>query len=224
MKPLLRAPLLTLFFAAVLPGVSIGADDNVTIPKSRLEELERKERELNQLKGDVKKAEQDNLRLKREAEAATAKAVAAVTVPAAPVYTSPPLNSLPPLQADTLVEASDLANYYRTDPSAAEQRFGGKKFILRGEIAGFGKSLVKRSYEVLLKTPDRDTRVICTFYPPDKFNAVYTSNHGAELMAYMGENRVSLARVGQKVTLKAQCRGWHDGAVLVSGAELSSVQ
>jgi len=67
--------------------------------------------------------------------------------------------------------------------------------MLRGEIVGFEKPLLKRDYKVLLKTADRDTRVICNFYPPDKFDAVFTTNHGSQLVASIGENRIPLAKV-----------------------------
>ncbi len=213
-----------LWFVLVLAGFAGAAagtaDDNVTIPKSRLEELERKERELNQLKGDAKKTQEENVRLKREAQEAAKAAAVPGGAEQRPAYVGPALATLAPLKDQDVVDAMDLAYYYRTDSAAAEQRFGGKKFILRGEIAGFDKSLVKRSYGILLKTPERDVRVICTFYPPDKFNAVYTADHGSQLMAYMGENRVPLAKVGQTVTLKAQCRGWRDSSVLLSASEL----
>ena len=55
------------------------AEEMVTIPKSRLELLERKEKELDALKGDLGKAREEQKRLERErekAEAARAKAEA----------------------------------------------------------------------------------------------------------------------------------------------------
>jgi hypothetical protein len=55
------------------------AEEMVTIPKSRLEELERKEKELDALKGDLGKARDEQRRLERdknEAEAARVKAEA----------------------------------------------------------------------------------------------------------------------------------------------------
>src|SRR5689334_1070719 len=42
------------------------AQNDVSIPKSRLEELERKERELERLKGDLNKTKDENAQLKKE--------------------------------------------------------------------------------------------------------------------------------------------------------------
>src|SRR5579864_9359847 len=42
------------------------AQDTVAIPKSRLEELERKERELDRLKGDVSQTKAENAQLKEK--------------------------------------------------------------------------------------------------------------------------------------------------------------
>jgi putative nucleic acid binding protein len=205
-----------------LRGVSVAsAADDVTIPKSRLQELEEKERELNRLKGDLATTKDENARLKKEQAQAPAKAVAAVPEPVA--HSSPPIASLPPLRENEEVDAMDLANHYRSDPATADARYLKHKFFLRGEIAGFEKPLLKRDYKVLLKTADRDTRVICYFYTPDKFNAVFIADHGSRLVASMGENRIPLAKVGQTVVLHAQCKGWKDSCVLISGGDMKAV-
>jgi len=117
----------------------------------------------------------------------------------------------------------DLANHYRSDPASADARYLKHKFLLRGEIVGFEKPLLKRDYKILLKTGDRDTRIICNFYPPDQFNAVFISNHGSQLVASMGESRVPLAKVGQIVVLRAQCKGWKDSCVFISGGGMKAV-
>ena len=206
-----------------LLGVSraLAADDNVTIPKSRLQELEEKERELNQLKGDLTTTKDENARLKKEQAQAPAKPVA--TVPEPVTHVSPPIASLPPLKDNEEIDAIDLANYYRSDPATADARYLKHKFFLRGEIAGFEKPLLRRDYKVLLKTTDRDTRVICNFYPPDQFDAVFTTDHGSQLVASMGENRIPLAKVGQIVVLHAECKGWKDSCVMISGGGMKPV-
>ncbi len=201
----------------VLP---VAAQDNVTIPKSRLEELERKEQELNKLKGDVKKTKQENAQLKQKAAEAAAKAAAAPTAQPVVAHVSPPLAGLPPLKENDVVDSMDLANYYKADAAAADQRFLGHKFRLRGEVIGFEKPPLKRNFKILLKTPDRDTRVICDFYPPEQFNAVFSANHGSELVALQGETRVPLLKVGEVVSLRAECKGWHKSEVRIAGADL----
>ena len=97
------------------------------------------------------------------------------------------------------------------------------KLMVRGEIAGFEKPLLRRNYRVLLKTPERQPRVICDFYPPEKFNAVFTADHGAELVGLIGETRVPLAKTGDIVLVQGVCRGWHDGVVMISAAEMRRV-
>jgi len=207
-----------------LPGLPrvLAADDNVTIPKSRLQELEEKERELNRLKGDLTSTNAQNSPLKKEQPQTPSTSSTAAPEPAA-THVSPPIASLPPLKENEQVDAMDLANHYRSDPASADARYLKHKFLLRGEIVGFEKPLLKRDYKILLKTGDRDTRIICNFYPPDQFNAVFISNHGSQLVASMGESRVPLAKVGQIVVLRAQCKGWKDSCVFISGGGMKAV-
>lgn len=217
MKTLILSALLGL---AGLPGTASAADDNVTIPKSRLQELEEKERELKRLKGDLT-TNSPSAPLKEQPrtllpQPATAPEPAATRL-------SPPVASLPPLKENEEVDAVDLANHYRTDPATADARYRKHKFLLRGEIVGFEKPLLKRDYKVLLKTADRDTRVICNFYPPDQYNAVFTTDHGSQLVASIGDTRVPLAKVGQIVVLRAECKGWKDSCVVISGGGMNAV-
>src|SRR5579859_5423949 len=106
------------FLAAVAMG-----QDNVTIPKSRLDELERKERELDRLRGDVNKTRDENKELKTRLEHAATNSTPAP----APVHLSPPLASLPAYKEGELVESADLANYYHSDVTAADERFRNRR-------------------------------------------------------------------------------------------------
>src|SRR5207245_8954244 len=62
-----------------------------------------------------------------------------------------------------------------------------------------------RNYKILLKTADRDTRVICDFLPPEISNAVFTTDHGSTLVAMtvvheqgkQGEVRMPMAKIGE---------------------------
>src|SRR5215471_6210837 len=202
-------PVVLLALAMSLNPCSL-AQDNVTVPRSRLEELERKERELEQLKGDPNKTQTENTQLKHE----TPKPV---PPPAEPVvtHTSPPISSLPPLKADEIVDSLDLSNYYHADPAVADNRFRHQKLTLRGEIVGFEKPLLIRNYKVLLKTADRDIKVICDLLPPEKSNAVFTTDHGSKLVVLMGETRVPIAKIGDIAVVKGDCKGLHGGAVSI---------
>ena len=214
---------LCLCLAGLLGGFRVSAaEDNVTIAKSRLQELEEKERELNRLKTNPPATNLDNASITKEQPQASSKPVAKVPEPAV-THVSPAIASLPPLKENEEVDAIDLANHYRIDPATADARYLKHKFQLRGEIVGFEKPLLKRDYKILLKTADRDTRVICYFYPPDEYNAVFTSNHGSLLVASKGEKRLPLAKVGQIVALRAECKGWKDSCVIISGGGMKLI-
>jgi len=143
---------LSLVIVAIMGGMSalLRAQDNVTISKSRLEELERKEAELNKLKGDTTKTADENARLKKQHELDAAK-IATIPLPPAPVVLRPtaPIDSLPPVSHDEIVDALDLSQYYHQDPASADQRFGKRSFKVRGEVLAFEKKLFARQYHVL---------------------------------------------------------------------------
>jgi hypothetical protein len=204
------------------PALPLAAQDNVTIPKSRLQELEQKERELNQLKGSLTTTNDSNAVVHSDWLHSAQKPPAALPE-AAVAHVSPPIASLPPLKEGEEVDAMDLANHYRADQATADARYLKRKFLLRGEIAGFEKPIFKRDYNILLKTSDRDTRVICRFYPPERFNAVFPANHGSQLIGTMGETRIPLAKVGETVVLNAECKGCKDSCVIISGGDLRAV-
>src|SRR2546427_707462 len=109
-----------LLLIAALP-FSGHAQDDATIPKSRFEELQRKEAELEKLKGELRTTKGENVQLKKQHQEDAAKT--AVVPPAQPVvaHASPPMASLAPLVQGDTVDAMDLANYYKADatrPSA----------------------------------------------------------------------------------------------------------
>jgi tRNA_anti-like len=203
------------------PSPQLLAQEDVTIPKSRLEELERKEKELDRLKGDLNKTKDENAQRKNEKAKLQTKPVTAAAAEPAVAHQSPPIASLPPLKPQELVESLDLATYYHADAQTADQRYRHQKLRVRGEIVGFEKPLFIRSYRVLLKTADRDTKVICDLLPPDNANAVFTSDHGAQLVAMSGDTRTVLAKVGDIAVVKGECKGMHGGAVMLSCWELA---
>ena len=194
----------------------IKAQDTVPVPKSRLEELERKERELEQLKGDVAKTNAENVELKQKLQQMATNQVA----PTLPSHPLPALTTLPPLQPEDILDSKDLVVYYRQEPAAADQRFRNQRITIAGEIAAFEKPLLKRNYRVLLPGNEPTAKVICDFYPPDKFNAVMIANHGTQLVGVMGETKMPLAKVGDRVLIKGLCQGARESNVLLSAGEL----
>lgn len=195
----------------------VHAQDTVPVPKSRLEELEQKERELERLKGDVAKTNAENVELKQKLQQMQTNQLAAPPAP----HPVPAVATLPPFQPGEVIDSKDLVAYYRQEPEAADRRFRNQRLAIAGEIAGFEKPLLKRNYRVLLPGTEPTTKVICDFYPPDKYNAVMIANHGTELVAVIGETRVPLAKVGQHVLIKGQCKGARESNVLISAGELT---
>jgi hypothetical protein len=76
MKSLARLALAALLVVALLAAPAARADDNVTIPKSKLEELERKAAELEKLQRELKRSETENQALQKAKVEAEAKAAA----------------------------------------------------------------------------------------------------------------------------------------------------
>ena len=220
---------LSLVIVGLIGGMSslLRAQDNVTISKSRLEELERKEAELNKLKGDTTKTADENARLKKQHEIDAAKLATTPPAPApVPVVVRPtaPIDSLPPVSHEEIVDSLDLSQYYHQDPASADQRFGKRSFKVRGEVLGFEKKLFARQYHVLLKTVDQNIRVDCEVNPPDSFSSVYPEKEGTELIATMARGkRGVLMKVGDTVVISGECTGLRDLRVHMSSCELKSV-
>ncbi len=215
-------PLLLLL---VVWGPALRAEDMVTIPKSRLQELERKEAELEKLKGELPKAKAENAQLKKQHEEDVVKINTAPAPAPAVVHASPPLASLPPLKENEVVEAMDLANYSLADARAADQRFGKRSLHVQGEVERFQKPLFTRDYKIVLKTADRKTSVVCTVFPPEKYRAVFTVNNGAELVGLTAdETRVPLACVGGTVVVAGRCMGLSGSVISIGGGELKSAR
>lgn len=199
------------------------AQDTITIPKSRLEELERKEAELEKLKGLSPKSQVaiPNLKTNQQDQAVpqTSPAHTAVTS-SRPPGSQPQLPAaLPPLENGALVSATDLAAHYRANAATADQRYRKRTFKVQGEIVGFEKPLLVRNYVILLKTTEPQTRIICDFYPSENFKAVFTANNGMELVGLLPDSRVPLAKVGDNVIIEGRCKGLSNGGVKLTRCE-----
>ncbi len=203
------------------------SQESVTIPKSRLEELERKEAELEKLKDATPKPSppvQNSAPQKQEEPVPIQNPPHATAAPPTqPLTPAVSLTSLPPLEKETVVPAADLASHFRTDPAAADRRYRKHTFQVRGEIAGFEKPLLVRDYAILLKAAEPQTRVACDFYPPDKFKAVFAANSGTELVGLLPDgSRVTLAKVGDTVLIEGRCKGLSGISVKLTDCQLKS--
>src|SRR5437879_6076215 len=201
------------------------AQEKVTIPKSRLEELEKKEAELDKLKGDLKKTKGENQQLKKQHQEDVARTSAAPPQQPVTPHVSPPIASLPPLKSEEPVDAMDLGNYYRSDAPAADERFRKKKILVKGEITAFEKPLFIRVYRIALKTVDRDKRVLCHIYLPDNYKAAFTVKTGSEMVGVLdNDKRVTLAKVGDTVLVEGICNGISGSVINVASCALKEVK
>ena len=212
-------PLLLFLFGHVGFGF---AQDTVTIPKSRLEELERKEAELEKLKSAGPQPAIQNSTTKKHDEAAPQNSPlqTSFSSPALAVSETPSFTSLPPIEKETVVSATDLAAHYRANAAMADARYRKRIFKVQGEIVGFEKPPMIRNYNILLKTADPQSRVICDFYPAENFKAVYTINAGTVLVGTLPDTRVPIAKIGDNVVIEGRCKGLSGGGIKLTDCEL----
>jgi hypothetical protein len=190
---------------ACVTSQSFGADDNVTIPKSRLEELERKAAELDRLKAQTSAP---------PAAPVASRPTQSPSAPAAPAVVPAPRQkpsevvALPPLKDGEIVSAEELATHYFANPVAAEARYGKKRLQVQGEIVAFENAAFRRDYEILLQTGERGVRVVCSFTTNPDWRSVYSVNSGSELVATLQDySRLQLGRVGDRVIITGTCKG-----------------
>jgi hypothetical protein len=204
---------LVLFLAGTL---SFGlADETVPIQKSRLQELERKAAELDRLTGSADKAKAPGTSAGPTIPAPSPR----VEVPvAAPPRVVPPLPSLPPLEPGQVIEADVLSAHFAADPALSAQRYKGRKVVISGEIASFSKPMFMRNYKVVFRSSGSQPLVVCDFYPPDKYKAIFPAEDGSRLVATLENGaEVTLARTGQTVLVEGDCRGRSGNTVRLVG-------
>jgi hypothetical protein len=275
MKLQQNARLRSLALVLIAAALPVLAEDIVTIPKSRLDELLRKEAELAKLKGELSKAlgqdtqaqaqpetniaktavtppaepaktqppeiqgngaeverlkaelskaKEENAELQKQREADAKRVASATAAEQVLVHASPPMASLPPLKDGETVDAVDLANHYRADAAAADRRYRKRTFVVRGEVAGFQQPMFVRDYEIILKTPDREMRVVCRAVPPEEYKAVFSIKNGSKLVGLTSrEARVPITKVGDIVAVEGRCKGIHDSTVEMTGCQLRPI-
>jgi len=203
--------------AALVP--CLRGQDTVVVPRSRLEELERKEAELEKLRSQFKKVSGETLPPKKQAEAKPAKPA----VPAPPPEVSTPLRSLPKLSEGEMVEARDLSEHYRTDVTGADARYRKRTFRVKGEVAGFEVPPFLSYYKMVLRASDPQMRVVCEIPRPEKYKAVNKTENGSQLVGVMVDGtRVPLVKTGEMVVVEGRCNGSKDSVVSLSRCKLKT--
>jgi len=237
MKSRCRLSSVLLVSAALVACSLAPAQENVTVSKSRLEELERKEAELEKLKGELKQAGTEKAQLQREnakankekqelqkakdAAEARALAVKPVAQPPAIAHDIPGISTLPALAAGQVVDALDLMNHYRAEPAAAAKRYEAGRIRLTGEVVSFDKPMLVQYGVIALKTTEAGWRVACRVEPPANLSTLFTAKNGDELVGAASSGaRSVLARVGQRVVVEGWCKGLKDQGVTLTSATL----
>lgn len=237
-----------------LSGAAGFCQDDVTISKNRLEELQRKEAELEKLKAEMEKSrgnteelrkkkekaeaereqlqrekqkvEAEKLELQKAKAAAEAHAVAAKPAEQIIARDTPKIETLQPLGKGQVVDAMDLVNHYRAEPAAAAKRYEANRIRVEGEIVALEKPIMMRHFVVSLKSTERDWTVDCLMEPPKDLPVMYTSKKGKELVGSTssGGAKTVLATVGQRATFEGWCRGLKDQTVTITSARLLGVK
>jgi len=193
------------------------ADDMVPVSKARLQELERKAAELDRLKnsqaGTAPTTESSRQATGQEA----ARSAVTPAAKAAPQASIPPITTLPAFVPGESLDASTIAAHFKTDPTGAAGRYTGKKVAVRGEISGFDSTMFIRNYKVIFRPAGSDMAVICDFYPPEKYKAVFPADDGTRLVGTLANDQeVTIARTGQQVVVEGECKGAKKSAVRLS--------
>ena len=173
--------------------------------------IRRKLEEIERLKSDLLKAEQELRRLQPEV---SSTAPVAPGIPAGSV--APPLNlaDLPALTPETIVNVDTLAAHFRADRAAAEARYLKQTFIIEGNVTRFNPKVARRSYDLIFEPAERAPLVVAQFDYREHYRAVYTRDHGQSLYARINDRDESaLLRIGDPIRFRGRCAGMKDGTV-----------
>jgi len=202
------------FLLAVLLGGSAAVAETVAIERSRLAELEHQAAKVPGLERELAAARAELARSRITApERPTAWVPSAVEQAVAKAPPTPAANTLPALAPGAEVSVIDLLNHYETDPVAAETRYAGRKFRVRGVIAQLDKAMFTAPYLVIFRLPGRSAALECAVSPDDRFGKVYLTSDRARVVGERGNQRVTFASVGTEVVVEGRCTGGKAGLI-----------
>lgn len=212
-------------WAAMISGAQ-AEDPPVTVPAAELKALQEKAAEVERLKAQLQKAEQELNSLKSNPAAPAPKP----HVGKAPLWVPPaalqamtneppprPLVELPPLGRETVLTVRELISYFESDPAAAAKRFRGQAVVVRGIVTDVRKSMFQAQYELNFRQLDSPLRVTAVFRPPAEFTRVFATEDGQEMVGLGHGIRTVFARVGADLTVQGTCEGLESGAIRLSG-------
>ena len=208
----------------------IGWKDLPTATRKRFqtEARKRKEEEIQKLKRDLARAEAEAARLKEDnGQPETGKRPQAEKSGGLSARRTTgeergrPLVELPPLKPDDIVDAAELVQQFKNDPTATDRRYDKKTFRVKGVIERFEPRMFVRKYDVLLESADRFVRVVAVFDYPNDYKTVFTTRRGQTLVGKPAENKeVTLLQAGQAIVLRGKCKGGRDTEIVFTGCEL----
>lgn len=222
-NPRFRAGLiLSLGLCLVASPLRAGTEETVTIPRSRYEELLRKEEELTRLRAKLEPSTPDtSSRAASPAPVLPSAAHAAAGAPAPSLPTA--AASLPPLPDRGPVPAALLAGYLLRQPAFAAARLQNRNLQVHGRVVGFEKPLLTRNYHVWLETDEAAIRIRAVVVPPQQIRGAYVAQGGTTLMiADASGQRRPLLRLGDMVTLEGRVKGLQGNVVEMTGCRLLS--
>jgi hypothetical protein len=191
---------LCLLLASATLAAAAEADGNVD---QRRQEVERLEQELLKAKQELQRVEQENRELRKLAP-----------TNALPV---PRIESLPPLAEGQVLEAAVISAHFETDREAATRRYADHVLRVEGRIEDFDRPLLERTYELRLAGAAFSPPVVARFNYLDRYRTVFTRDDGATLVGRIDDRATRvLHRKGDKIVVQGRCKGFKDGAIVLS--------
>jgi hypothetical protein len=179
------------------------------------------------------RAEVEAAKLRKEEPERKSDVAPATVVPEKPAKSNPtadqvharrpanPVIALPPPQSDEVVNIADLVEQFKTDSNAANSRYRKKVLRVQGAIERFEPKLFIRKYHVILESPEKFIRVVCTFDYPNELKTVYATEGGQKLVGQPADNKqVALLQTGQRIVVRGKCKGVEDSEITFTGCEV----
>jgi hypothetical protein len=180
-------------------------------------ELEKLRDELRQAREEIRVLREENARL-RGAAPAPAASVGQPPPAAAPAGSPVAIVTLAPLADGEVVPLDRLLADYRQSALAADARYKGRRFAVRGTVNGFEKPFVGLRWGVILRGADAFGRVQAKVSFPG-LSDLRQAADDTELWGrrpFKPENL--LARVGDEIILEGDCDGLDDGVIRFNDA------
>ena len=182
------------------------------------QDRQQKQEQQRSQQAEIERLRQENERLRQEPSHQHATATAPAARELKPVT---PIENLPPLGPDSVVEVDELVGHFLTDPANAARRYSDRTFRVHGGVDRFDRALVAREFAVMLVSPDRATTVKFKFNYVGQYHSVFTVKDGRELVARSAPGSDgTLLKVTDSVVLSGRCHGLKNGTITFTRSEI----